>query len=68
MCAKNAAYVRGGVYYLLFDYPALPRAFRGLLSEFGSCFGGALKCAQIREHAEVICPRKAISVIGEKIC
>ena len=68
MCAKNAAYVRGGVYYLLFGYPALPKALRGLLSEFGTLTGGALKCAQIREHAEVICPRKAISVIGEKIC
>ena len=68
MCAKNAAYVRGGVYYLLFGYPALPKALRGLLSEFGKLSGGALKCAQIREHARVICPRKAISVIGEKLC
>ena len=67
MCAKNAAYVRGGVYYLLFGYPALPKALRGLLSEFGTLTGGALKCAQIREHANELCPRKAISVIGERI-
>lgn len=67
MCAKNAAYQRGGVYYLLFGYPALPKALRGMLGEFGVFSGGALKCAQVRERAEVICPRKAISVIGEKI-
>lgn len=67
MCTKNAAYQRGGVYFLLFGYPALPKALRGLLCEFGTLSGGALKCAQVREHANELCPRKAISVIGEKI-
>ena len=66
-CAKNAAFFQGGVYYLIFDYPALPKALGSVLSEFGERSGGALKCARIKEHAKLLCPRKALTVIGEKL-
>ena len=66
-CAKNAAFFQGGVYYLIFDYPALPKALGGVLNEFGERAGGALKCAHIREHAKMICRQKALTVIGEKL-
>lgn len=66
-CAKNAAFQKGGEYYLIFDYPALPKALRGVLNEFGELSGGAVKCARVRELAQTLCPRKALTVIGEKL-
>ena len=63
--AKNAAYTLGGAYYLLFGYPAVPKALRHVLGEFAEAKGGALKCAQVREQGRVICAQNAVATIGE---
>ena len=62
--AKNAAYERSGRYYLLFDYPAVPRSLRRVFGEFALCRQGPLFSAHIREHGNLVCPRNAVATIG----
>lgn len=66
-CAKNSVYEWDGAYYLIFDYPALPRALRGILAEFAEKCRGSLTAALIREHGRPVCTRSALTVIGEKV-
>ena len=63
-CVKNSACEWNGKYYLIFDYPALPIALAGILSEFGEKRGGALLCARVRERGKVLCARSALTAIG----
>ena len=61
---RNAAYEKGGAYYLIFERFRLPEQTRGALSEFGEYVGGALCCAHIREHGRALCAHNAVSSIG----
>ena len=63
-CVKNSACEWNGKYYLIFEYPALPKALAGILSEFGEKRGGALLCARVRERGKVLCARSALTAIG----
>jgi len=63
--AKNAAYEQNGAYYLLFDYPALPKPLHRLLCEFGKRAGGALFAARVREHGNAVCRRCAVETVGQ---
>ena len=65
--AKSAAYTENGRYYLLYGYPAVPKALRRTLSEFAEKTGGTLRCAQIREQAKPLCTQNAVAVIGEQL-
>ena len=64
---KNAAYEWNGAYFLLFSYPAIPKALRLTLAEFGEKHGGALACARVKEHGRLLCPQSAIETIGAKL-
>ena len=64
---KNAAYVCGGSYYLLFDYPCAPSPVRRILREFAVQRGGSLLCAAVREKGKELCGGNAVAVIGEKL-
>ncbi len=64
---KNAAFEWNGSYYLLFDYPALPKALRRVLSEFSAERAGALQSAQVREHGRLLCAKNAVACIGQAL-
>ena len=61
---KNSAYEWAGSYYLIFDYPAVPKPLRRVLGEFSVRRGKALLGARVREQGRELCARGAISVIG----
>ena len=62
---KNSLYERGGKYYLLFEYPALPRRMQRILSEFSDKNGGSLFCAAAREQGRALCRHNAIESLGQ---
>ena len=64
-CNKNSAYEKDGVYYLIFDYPAVPKRFKRILHEYGVRCGDNIFAANLRENAQEICRSNAIAVIGK---
>ena len=60
-----AAYEKDGVYYLIFDYPAVPKRFKRILHEYGVRCGDNIFAANLRENAQEICRSNAIAVIGK---
>ena len=63
-CNKNSAYEQNGVYYLIFDYPAVPKRYKRILNEYAERCGGNICAAKLRENAKEICKINAIAVIG----
>ena len=47
-CNKNSAYEKDGVYYLIFDYPAVPKRFKRILHEYGVRCGDNIFAANLR--------------------
>lgn len=66
-CNKNSAYLYMDGYYLIFDYPTVPRKIRLVLSEYAEKCGSSIFAARLREYGKEICPTNAIAVIGSKI-
>lgn len=66
-CAKNSACKRGGEYFLIFDYPAVPAKLRRLLSEYGEWQRGKFSAARARENSDPICEHNAVEVIGSSL-
>lgn len=64
-CNKNSAYEKDGVYYLIFDYPAISKRFKRILHEYGVRCGDNIFAANLRENAQEICRSNAIAVIGK---
>ena len=64
-CNKNSAYEKDGVYYLIFDYPTVPKRFKRILHEYGVRCGDNIFAANLRENAQEICRSNAIAVIGK---
>ncbi len=64
-CNRNSAYVYDNQYYLIFDYPSIPRKLRRVLSEYGEKRGGALASAKIKEGGKLLCRKNAIAQIGK---
>ncbi len=63
-CNRNSAYVCNNEYYLIFDYPSIPRKLVRVLSEYSGKKGGRVFAARIRENGRQLCPSNAIAVIG----
>ena len=63
--AKTAACTWDGAYYLLFEYPAVPKPVHRVLSEFAERRGSGLQCAAAREHGRLLCPQNAVAATGE---
>ncbi len=63
-CNKNSAYEQNGTYYLVFDYPAVPKRFKRILHEYGARCGSNVFAARLRENAKEICKTNAVAVIG----
>lgn len=63
-CNRNSAYVYGGKYYLIFDYPSIPKKIKIILSEYGQKKDGRLISARIKENGNLICKHNAILQIG----
>lgn len=66
-CAKNSAYALDGEYFLIFDYPKIPKPLQKILSEYGKRHTGRLKAARIKETAKPLCEHNAIAVIGKHL-
>lgn len=66
-CGKNAAYELNGEYYLIFDYPGVPKALGRVLTEFAEKKGGIIAAARVRERGTPICERSAIAAIGSHL-
>lgn len=65
-CGKNSVHELDGAYYLLFGYPALPKAARIVLSEFEAKRCPSLTAARVREHGRVLLEGNAILRIHER--
>lgn len=66
-CGKNSAYKKGGAYFLVFDYPSVPKRLRLVLSEFGQWQSGKFRAERVKEFAEPICERNAVETIGKEL-
>ena len=64
-CNRNSAYLCDNRYYLIFDYPSIPKKLRRVLSEYGEKSGGKLAAAKIRESGKLLCRHNAIMQIGK---
>lgn len=64
-CNRNSAYVYDNKYYLIFDYPSIPKKLKIILSEYGQKSGGKLSSAKIKENGKLICNHNAILQIGK---
>lgn len=64
-CSKSAVYEHNGEYFLVFDYPAIPKSMRVVLSEFSAKRCRPFARARLRERARVICDRNAVCKIGQ---
>ena len=64
-CNRNSAYVYDNKYYLIFDYPSIPKKLKIILSEYGQKSGGKLTTAKIKENGKLICRHNAILQIGK---
>lgn len=63
---SNSVYFYNNKYYLVFDYPSVPKRARAVLSEYAS----VKKCnkifsAKLREYGKVIAQHDAIEIIGK---
>ncbi len=65
--AKTAACEWDGAYFLLFEYPAVPKPVHRVLSEFAERRGSGLKCVMVREHGRLLCPQNAVATIGKSL-
>jgi hypothetical protein len=63
-CNRNSAYLYNDEYYLIFDYPSIPRKLRHVLSEYGKKSTGKLNAARIKENGKPLCTTNAIAQIG----
>ncbi len=66
-CNRNSAYLYENEYYLIFDYPSIPKNIRKVLSEYGQKSGGNIVSAKIRENGKVLCNHNAIAQIGQHL-
>lgn len=66
-CNRNSAYLYENRYYLIFDYPSLPKKIRKVLSEYGEKCGGSITAAKIRENGRNLCSHNAIVRIGQHL-
>ncbi len=64
-CNKNSAYCYKDNYYLIFDYPSIPRKLRRVLGEYAQKCGGRVSAARIRENGKTVCTVNAIAQIGQ---
>ena len=65
-CGKNSVHELDGAYYLLFGYPALPKAARIILSEFEASRCPALAAARVKEHGRLLLEGNAVQRIHER--
>lgn len=66
-CNRNSAYLYENRYYLIFDYPSIPKKLRKVLSEYGEKSGGNITAAKIREKGKTLCSHNAITCIGKHL-
>lgn len=64
-CSKSSVYEYSGEYFLVFDYPSVPKSVRVVLSEFSARRCRTLTLARLRERARLICDRNAVCKIGQ---
>lgn len=66
-CNKNSVYVYNNEYYIIFEYPAIPRRFRRVLSEYAEKRGGRTFAARVMENGRRLCKVNAIAQIGKHL-
>ena len=63
-CNHNSAYQYNGEYYIIFDYPTIPRSLLRVLSEYGTRVTKRYFALLVKEHGKAICKVNAILQIG----
>lgn len=66
-CNRNSAYLYKESYYIVFDYPSIPKKLKRLLSEYGKRRMNRVESARIRENGKLICSHNAILQIGKHL-
>lgn len=66
-CNRNSAYLYGESYYLVFEYPSIPKKLKRVLSEYGKRNLGRVETARIKENGRLICRHNAIMQIGKHL-
>lgn len=66
-CNHNSAYEYKNEYYLIFDYPSIPRKLKRVLLEYGSKSGEEITAARIKENGRQLCRSNAIERIGRHL-
>lgn len=64
-CNHNSAYMYKDEYYLIFDYPSIPRKLRKVLSEYGNKGKNSIITAKVKENGKQLCKQNAIAQIGK---
>lgn len=66
-CNRNSAYLYDESYYIVFEYPSIPKKLKRLLSEYGKRKMNRIETARIRENGRLICSHNAILQIGKHL-
>ncbi len=66
-CNKNSAYLYNDNYYIVFDYPNIPKKLKVLLSEYAEKSVDKIESARVKENGRVICADNAIYQIGRHL-
>lgn len=66
-CNRNSAYLYGENYYIVFEYPSIPKKLKRVLSEYGKRNTGRVETARIKENGRLICSHNAILQIGKHL-
>lgn len=65
---RNSLWLMDGRYYLIFDYPVVPRRARSILCEYSRERSiTEVKAARIRECGKLLCGVNAVEMIGRRI-
>ncbi len=67
LCNRNSVYLYENRYYLIFDYPSVPKRLRSILSEYGQSKPDRVNAARIKETGRLICEHNAILQIGRHL-
>lgn len=66
-CNRNSAYFYDENYYIIFEYPSIPKKLKRLLSEYGSHSISKVETARVKENGKLICGHNAIMQIGKHL-
>ena len=64
-CNGNSAYINNDEYYLIFDYPSIPKNLKIVLSEYALECKKNIEASRVKVNGKAICKVNAIEQIGK---